>query len=282
MATRPLPAHLQAVDQTARQAEPALRSWFLTFAAALKSGMPLAAIVEALRTGNFTPIASLLMAVPVPSPDVTPVVEQNGQAALLQLADRLPPQQRLALQFTVTDPRYQRIADQIAARLVRDVPASIQQTLASMVGQAYTQGLHPYDFAPQLRAMIGLTQRQATAVSNYWQALTAKGSSQVFADKAAQRYADRLLTQRAVLIARTETIRTANVSRIAGYNDAASRGLVDAATATLVWVTAADERVCPACDELDDVEAPLSDAPFFDGNPPPPLHPDCRCLIDLV
>lgn len=62
-----------------------------------------------------------------------------------------------------------------------------------------------------------------------------------------------------------------------------SKGTLPPGT-TRVWRTARDERVCPSCGPLDKTEVPL-DQPFITDMGEywsPPLHPKCRCDIDLA
>lgn len=56
------------------------------------------------------------------------------------------------------------------------------------------------------------------------------------------------------------------------------------ADATRVWRTARDERVCPACGPLDKAEVPIQEPFITDSGTywSPPLHPKCRCDIDLA
>lgn len=47
------------------------------------------------------------------------------------------------------------------------------------------------------------------------------------------------------------------------------------------WVTVIDERVCPICAPLHNMEMTIGDA-FITGVTRPPAHPNCRCFIEEV
>lgn len=268
----------ETVDQRVKPLEAGLAAWFLELAHMLRNAPSLQLLAEAIRTGSTSALDGVLHAVTVTTPELGRVIEQEARAALKLIIDQQPPDRRLELRFDIRDPRFEQIAEQVGGRLIREVPESVRKAVQEAVAAAYRDGAHPYDFAPTLRQMVGLTSRQTTAVANYSKMLTEKGSSQAFTEKATGRYADRLLVQRSKLIARTETLRAANLSRVAGFQYAADQGLVDRATAVLVWDTVDDP--CPECEPLDGVTSPI-DSIDFDGNGPPPLHPACRCVVQL-
>ena len=88
---------------------------------------------------------------------------------------------------------------------------------------------------------------------------------------------------RALLIAQTETTRSAAEGTRHGYKES---GVVEA----MVWHTVNDERVCPICGELHGKVVGL-DGNFWDALPDnlklrykrtfqgPPAHPRCRCRL---
>jgi SPP1 gp7 family putative phage head morphogenesis protein len=71
--------------------------------------------------------------------------------------------------------------------------------------------------------------------------------------------------------------RTADTELYGAYNDAyASRAKNSGGD--LLWVAILDKHTCDNCDEMDGQTAPASEG--FKVNPP--LHPRCRCTIDLI
>ena len=77
--------------------------------------------------------------------------------------------------------------------------------------------------------------------------------------------------QRAELIASTETTRAyAEANNIAYRESGVAEGRE--------WRTAMDERVCPICGPLNEVQKPFGES-FDTGIDNPPAHPNCRCWI---
>lgn len=74
-----------------------------------------------------------------------------------------------------------------------------------------------------------------------------------------------LSKNRASMIARTEVIRA--------YNQGARVQYEHYGVKRFVWLSAASERTCPECEDLDGTEW------AFDEHDPPPLHPMCRCSM---
>jgi F like protein len=165
------------------------------------------------------------------------------------------------------------------------------------------RGVPPITIAERIRRTIGLTVPQARAVSNYRTALMAgqghenralrdrrfDASARRVADDAARvermadRYTDRLRAYRAKTIARTETLRFANLGRRAAWSQAAERGLVSGNALRRFWMTAGGERTCPVCSAIPGMNPDgvaingKYDAPDGQYDAPPDPHPGCRC-----
>jgi hypothetical protein len=82
---------------------------------------------------------------------------------------------------------------------------------------------------------------------------------------------------RADMIARTESMDSANQGALAGFNAAQDAGLLPA-NATKVWIASPD--ACDDCIELDDEEVAI-DEDFSSGDDAPPAHPNCRCSVGI-
>ena len=104
------------------------------------------------------------------------------------------------------------------------------------------------------------------------------------ANQMADEYAARLRSHRAQTIARTETIRAANLGQQATWEEMAHRGALPKDFAR-TWVTHADERTCGSCLSLDGTTVSLRGqfrAEVGRDNVTtrtPPLHPNCRCTV---
>jgi SPP1 gp7 family putative phage head morphogenesis protein len=75
-------------------------------------------------------------------------------------------------------------------------------------------------------------------------------------------------------VARTETSRAYNAGHLASYGVAGVE--------KIKWLTAADERVCPECEELEGLVVNLGDDFGNSGESQPPIHPSDRCTTVAV
>lgn len=76
---------------------------------------------------------------------------------------------------------------------------------------------------------------------------------------------------RAELIARTEVSNAQNRGNFSVWE-------TSGAVKTIRWLTSEDEKVCPVCDENDDVVVEIGDL-FPSGDKYPGAHPLCRCVV---
>lgn len=196
----------------------------------------------------------------------------------------------------VINPAAAEIARERAAVLLEDLSDAARETARQVFGQALLGQMSVGETDRRIRALIGLSPRDATAAATYRSGLQSviDGTGTVDtptladrrfslasltpekADVMADRYAQRLLARRAELIARTEVLRAVHEGQRVLWDDAASQGLFDPATARRVWVATEDGRICPECAELDGTEF------SFDEFEQPPAHPQCRCTMSLL
>lgn len=172
-------------------------------------------------------------------------------------------------------------AENRAAELVVDITEGQMAAMRSVVNMAATNG----DFTTEelsrvIRPTVGLTQKEAGAVSKYFRTLTVNGRSTSDAQKLAQTYSERLLRHRAMRISRTELAFAYNQGNDQAMQQAQDQGMVSWYKKT--WCTAEDERVCIYCGPLDGTTI-NKDEYFQDSYGRkvllPPLHPHCRCCI---
>jgi SPP1 gp7 family putative phage head morphogenesis protein len=90
------------------------------------------------------------------------------------------------------------------------------------------------------------------------------------ASKLADNYA--FSPERAMVIARTETIRASNAGTLIGFKESGVVLLKE-------WTTAEDDSVSEDC-EANGAQGPIElDAEFESGDDAPPAHPNCRCAL---
>jgi len=171
------------------------------------------------------------------------------------------------------------------AELVTLITEEQKNALNAMIQQgAYYDGTTADEFSRIMRPCIGLTAPQSKANINYHNAvkktlikngLKEETAKKKAADKAAK-YAGRQHRYRAMNIARTELAKAYNQGGYLAAKDAQARGYMG--NVKKVWLTAADERVCPVCGMADGEKTDMETA-FGMGVLLPPAHPSCRCAV---
>ncbi|HXG69874.1 MAG TPA: phage minor head protein [Gemmatimonadaceae bacterium] len=273
-----------AVYAIADRLAPTLRRQWLTAVAAIQDQLSIAILAEAvLRGGNSAPLNKVINSFPVQlrgaAATVARIFEDSAQQAEVEIFKRL----RMGGRFDIVNPKAVDVAARQGAQLVREVTESTRDAIRAVISRAITDGIPPREAAKFIRPLVGLTERQALAVVNYRTSLLGAGGSPTTVQAAAERYAAKLQRQRAVTIARTETVRASSAGQQAAWDSARADGLLPSNTLK-EWQAAEDERLCPICSALDGQKVPLNDA-FQSSNGAldgPPAHQQCRCRTSLV
>lgn len=197
-----------------------------------------------------------------------------------------------------------------SAQLVTSVTLETREGIRRIIERAFTEGIAPREAAKLVKQIIGLRPDQVDAVLNVRQkiidaaaraantgrpvkvkipgmpngiSVPPAGLSAERVSATLKRYADRQIRQRALLIARTETIAAANAGQQLQWAQAVKDGLLRG-NEKQRWIVAFDERLCPICRALHGQQVPLGQ-PFMSIKGPvlsPPAHPNCRCSIVLA
>ena len=173
-----------------------------------------------------------------------------------------------------------------SASLVTGVTDNTIQALRYILRRSFVDGLPPRDTAVFIKRVVGLLPKHATAVYNYRQELIAKGMAPRRIDDLVEGYADRLLTFRAEMIARTETIRAASMGQHEGWRQAVTDGLLNPARTRRKWIVTRDDRLSKdRCAPMAGQQRGLEEE-FQTGLGnyvlTPPAGPNCRCAVGLV
>lgn len=189
--------------------------------------------------------------------------------------------------FDIRNPYAERYIAEHGAEMVTQVSDETKLAIRSVVLEGMQTGFPPRDMAQRIRPLIGLTDANAKAVLRYWMSLNEDSPdlSQQRRDGMALDYAGRRLKDRALNIARTETISAANQGTLNAWQVARDNGFI-LPESQKEWIAAmASERTCRYCRELDGKKVGLDEkfhSPLLgkDVNGPT-LHPSCRCSISL-
>jgi len=212
------------------------------------------------------------------TPVLNKILDKTGAEVLQRLgADTL---------FTIRNPYAEGWAIAHAGELVKEVIEETRLAIARSVQYGMALGRPPEVLARRMRKWIGLTSRQELAVMRYWDSLVGEDmKSLAQADKLAGAYTKRLLKQRALNIARTETINASVKGTQVSWQHARDYGFI-APDAVQEWIAATlSDRTCERCMAFDGVQTPIGgvfvsrDGETSSG---PTLHPSCRCAVGLV
>lgn len=280
-------AYIRAVEQArgrldARRIEAHLRAFRVDEAARMaEEAWSLAAVEWAPRVSN----------------DVLDALHEGADIA------RRARQLRLSVAFDRTNPASTAWARDRAAALVTRVTEDVRQAVRVIVTEAFERQIDVRDTARAIRGVIGLRPDQVRAAARYREELQALAASQQPVTRATrmrrlssrgltpakvdawvQRYEDRLLRQRADLIARTEILTAEHRGQLALWRQQAEAGLLPDGTVKR-WIVTPDDRLCPACAAMDGQRRLIFEP--FDGGAygpviMPPLHPACRCAVALA
>ncbi len=247
---------------------------FQRWLARLLAALPLPLVQRALETGQPYELLDTVKAQEPFQPDLSDVYLAEGRLAM----EEVPKDRGLELSFDMKDPHFERAVYDQGAFLIREIDMETRRAIQTVIANARRDGLHPRQFAPQIKEMVGLTTRQAVAVENQLNAMLQGGVPPERAQKTADRYSERLRTLRAKTIARTETVRAAAISRRASFDQAARHGLFDPTRAYREWMAVQDDPR-EVCFQLNGTRVPFGQE-FPEGDPP--VHPNCRCVEWLV
>lgn len=195
--------------------------------------------------------------------------------------------------FDKTQPQAIEWSRRYAAQLVTNLSSRARTSVRIAVTRGFQEGLTVRHTARVIKDSVGLSEKQTNAVINLRTKLIESTGGKVKAgsktikipkgglnvkqiENALNQYADRLTKQRALDIARTETMRVANEGQRQTWIQAINRGELSGREKR-VWITA---DPCPICAALEGATAPIFGA-FPGGLEGPPAHTKCECTQGL-
>lgn len=198
----------------------------------------------------------------------------------------------LKARFDVLNPQAVAWLDSYAFDLVTHMTAEQVNVIRSIVREGFAEHRPPREMARRLRASIGMNAVQIRAFNGFMRGLDERTDlTHAKRMQLEDRQKARLIADRALTIARTETIRASSMGQQALWQSAAGSGWLSRAATLRKWIVAHDDRLCPICAAMDGKLVTL-DAPFsvefgvrvkrMYTTLTPPLHPRCRCAMVLV
>jgi hypothetical protein len=169
--------------------------------------------------------------------------------------------------------------------MVQGIAEGSRAALREVLREGVLRGRHPANLAKDVRDTIGLNKRQAEAVIRRQTALAARGVAEDRAAVILDKYRERLLKQRARMIAHTESMEAVNHGRRELWDQLIEEGAMPEGQLQQ-WETGEDDAVCEICEWMAAQEPVPVGQPFVtpDGGAidHPPSHPGCRCVSRLV
>lgn len=184
--------------------------------------------------------------------------------------------------FNATNPMAILAAERQAAALVTAVNAETKLMVRDLIMRAYREQVTVQGTAMMIRDIIGLNERQATALFNFRSGLVRDGLSASVVESKTAKYGDKLFRQRALTIAQTEIHRASSAGQHDLWREAVRDGRINPATARRHWITNLD--ACPWCEQVAamngngvviDGQYQTPEGIMIDG--PEDSHVSCRC-----
>ena len=280
--------------------ERAIVNAYLNAVKAFRDGIDTARIASAIRTS----IESTLKALPTGGliSDLQTLVDSIVKEVITaSRAEAKTLQIGIQGAFDVTDTRAVKWATQRAGELVRDISDEAQDIIRETVESVLNGDISVAEAQRRLRRTVGLHDRWRKAVDNTYNrtlnSFRKSGMNEAdalsAAQKASEKYQERLIKARAKNIARTEVATAQNEGRWQAWQEAEQAGFIDLNKSYKEWRTAPEfvsskTVVCPICAPLDGKRIPVNEN-FMTGmrNQPdgikmPPAHPSCRCRAVLM
>lgn len=245
----------------------------------------LAANVEAGRVGRIIRLLDLQTFVEddlVPTMSYLVDAYEAGQK-LGVISKRLP---AVSLDLKTTNPKALLAAERQAAGLLTAVNEETKQTVRDLIVRAYREQVSPRDIARLIRDIIGLNDRQTTALFNYRSGLIEDGRDPDQVERMTERYGNRLLRQRADTIAQHEIHGASVRGQKDLWKEGVTEGRIDAGVARRIWIANVGAcEWCEAIESLNENGVPIDgqyetpDGDRIDG--PEDSHVGCRCAEGL-
>jgi hypothetical protein len=274
-----------AIQRIADHLAPAMRRQFLDAVRQLQGRISVEDLARAVAQGHVTPQIAETIDAHLPNA-LAPAIETVNrvfEAAAVATAAQVSTQFKLSARFDTTNPFMVEAAGENAARMVTGVTEETQGAIRRVISRAFTDGIDAEAAGRLIRPMVGLTERQALAVLNYHSELVDSGLTTDRVHALATRYSGKLLNQRALTIARTETMAASNAGQHASWDQAVEDGYLPP-DAFKKWIVTPDDRLCRRCLVLQGQQVPMGQ-PFSTDRGPldaPPLHPNCRCAMVIA
>lgn len=171
--------------------------------------------------------------------------------------------------------------DTLVGTQIRAISQTTLQTVRNVLQEGWRAGKHPRTLARELRQVLGLTPRQHQAIARQEALLRVAGESATQIRREVARLTQRALTQRALLIARTESLAWSNLGAYQVLAESVRRGYTEEERVRRQWLLT--PGACPQCAQIPGMNPEEGVGLRQEFETPygplllPPAHPACRC-----
>lgn len=241
-------------------------------------------VYQAWKTGHY---AKIMDAVPWPKlPELIEPAAKRLQTGVERSATfnlkEMPAVVSDNLKFSMQNPRIRDYVNRRSGSMVVNIQTDAQKVIQNAVARSFNESLNPRDVAGIIRGSIGLYPAQETALYNYRRGLTEKEIDPDRIESLTAAYEDRLLDQRSMTIARTETRLATNIGQQSVWEQAAQGGLIPPESRR-VWIV--DGNPCEICEPMDGESVGLYEPWILSTGDavmiPTESHPNCMCGVEL-
>lgn len=281
-------AHLHAL---ADQLTPDVRAAFVTLIQALKDDTALAPLERALAASDAVAAEAaipwtLFETASAPMTDL--LRSALGTAGQIE-ATALGTDLGVTISWNLANADAVAYAEAQAADLITNISASSRQAIRALIEEGLQEGTSAKVLAQEIKANLGLTEAQLRSLDKLRSQLEAQGIDERTIAERLAAMRDKLLTQRATVIARHELLTALNHGNLAAWKQGVAQGHLDRAQWRKVWLVTEDERLCPTiCEGVDTADANSDvriDSRFILGDgrevETAPGHVMCRCIVSL-
>lgn len=217
--------------------------------------------------------------------DLQPAKDKLGKgfdASLSAGLMTLEPHQRPNLRYDYKNPQIQRVFESRSGEWITAIEQKTRESIQTIIHRQFTNALTPRALANQIKDTIGLYPQLANAHVNYVNGLKAQGLSEDKVERLGDKYYDKLLDYRSMMIARTESQFMVNRGQLEVWKESSNQDLIPK-TARKVWVT--DGAPCDICEPMDGVSVLLVESWVLNTGDvveiPTESHPHCECNMTI-
>lgn len=243
------------------------------------------ALLDAWKKADYAKIMEVIPwdALPEDLADLHDSLSETSARSSQFSINAVPAPIKSELRYDTANPRLEHFLRNQTGKLVVQIKDDTREMIQDLVVRSLDEALVPRDLAGTIKQSVGLYPRLQTAVLNYQASLERQGMKPERVDQLVASYNDRLLTYRAMTIARTETRTAANFGQLAVWRAAADQDLIDRQKAMKVWIV--DGKPCEICEPMDGVAVGLDDMWTLNTGDsveiPNESHPNCLCGMEL-